>query len=108
MERFIDWNHIQFNYTVIGNPDLKPERSTGITLGAEYTNTNKYQMSLIFYHTQFENLINDFTLKPGLLSYQNIEKANFSGIELISQWQISEQWNSRFGINWINLSLIHI
>ena len=102
MERFIDWNHIQFNYTVIGNPDLKPERSTGITLGAEYTNTNKYQMSLIFYHTQFENLINDFTLKPGLLSYQNIEKANFSGIELISQWQISEQWNSRFGINWIN------
>ena len=102
MERFIDWNHIQFNYTVIGNPNLHPERSNGMTLGVEYTNSNKYQMSLMFYHTQFENLINDFTLKPGLLSYQNIEKAIFSGVELISQWRISKQWNSRFGINWIN------
>ncbi|GIT74224.1 MAG: hypothetical protein Ct9H300mP29_2180 [Candidatus Neomarinimicrobiota bacterium] len=52
----------------------------GDTLGAEYTNTNKYQMSLIFYHTQFENLINDFTLKPGLLSYQNIKKLPFPAL----------------------------
>ena len=102
MERFIDWNHIQFNYSVIGNSELEPERSDGITIGLEYTSLTKYQMSIMFYYTQFENLIEDFTIKPGLLSYQNIEEATFSGLEFMYQWKISNQWDTRWGINWIN------
>lgn len=102
MERFIDWNHIQFNYTVLGNPDLEPEKSEGVTLGIEYINPARYQMSLMFYRTKFKNLIEDFTIQPGLLSYQNIEKATFSGVELMCQLKISEQIDSRWGINWVN------
>jgi len=102
MERFIDWNHVQFNYIVQGNPDLEPEKSEGINIGIEYVNTSKYQMSLMFYQTKFENLIEDFAIKPGLLSYQNIDKAIFSGLELMCQLRISDQLDSRWGINWIN------
>jgi len=102
MERFIDWNHVQFNYSVVGNSNLEPEKSEGITIGIEYVNPSRYQMSLMFYQTKFNNLIEDFTIQPGLLSYQNIEKATFSGVELMYQLKISEQIDSRWGINWVN------
>ena len=102
MERYIDWNHLQFNYVVLGNPDLKPERSNGITLGIDYLSSSQNQFSLMFYHTQFENLIQDYAIKPGLLSYQNINEATFEGIELQQMVKISERWKTKLGFNWIN------
>ena len=89
MERFIDWNHAQFNYSVQGNSQLKPEISNGTTLGVEYTDPSRHQISLMLYHTDFSNLINDYVIQPGLLSYQNIESATFSGLELMHQWKVS-------------------
>ena len=102
MERYIDWNHLQFNYLVLGNPDLKPERSNGITLGLDYLSSSQNQLSLMFYHTQFENLIQDYAIKPGLLSYQNINEATFEGIELQQMVNISERWKTKWGFNWLN------
>jgi len=102
MERFIDWNHTQFNYTVLGNVDLRPETSNGTTFGIEYTNPVKYQASITFYHTNFDNLINDFVIEPGKLSYQNIESATFSGIEILHNQKISESLNSGLSINYID------
>ena len=102
MEKYIDWNHVQFNYTVIGNPNLQPEQSEGVTFGFEYVKPSNYQMSLMFYQTKFQNLVEDFTIKPGLLSYQNIEKATFSGLELMGKWKFSDQINTKWGINWVN------
>ena len=61
-----------------------------MSIGIEYVNTSKYQMSLMFYQTKFENLIEDFAIKPGLLSYQNIDKAIFSGLELMCQYIIAK------------------
>ena len=102
MEKYIDWNHVQFNYTVIGNPNLQPEQSEGVTFGFEYVKPSNYQMSLMFYQTKFQNLVEYFTIKPGLLSYQNIEKATFSGLELMGKWKFSDQINTKWGINWVN------
>ena len=59
-------------------------------------------MSLMFYQTKFQNLVEDFTIKPGLLSYQNIKKATFSGLELMGKWKFSDQINTKWGINWVN------
>jgi len=102
MERFIDWNHAQFNYSVQGNSQLKPEISNGTTLGVEYTDPSRHQISLMLYHTDFSNLINDYVIQPGLLSYQNIESATFSGLELMHQWKVSNYLNSRVSINWLD------
>lgn len=102
IERFIDWNHAQFNYTVIGKSDLQPEMSTGGTLGIEYVEPKKYQASLVFYHTRFDNLIEDFVLGPGLLSYRNIRKANYNGLEFKSQLQLQNKWTTKLGANWID------
>jgi len=102
MERFIDWNHAQFNYSVQGNSQLKPEISNGTTLGVEYTDPSRHQISLMLYHTDFSNLINDYVIQPGLLSYQNIESATFSGLELMHQWKVSNYFHSRVSINWLD------
>ena len=102
MESLIDWQHLQFGYTVKGNPDLKPEISRGLTLGAEYRNQNNFQLSTLLYTNTFSNLIKDYAIEPGLLSYQNIEKAYFTGVEIITKWAISNQLASSFTLNYVN------
>jgi len=102
MESLIDWQHLQFGYTVKGNPALKPEISKGFTLGAEYRNQNNFQLSTLLYANTFSNLIKDYALEPGLLSYENIEKAYFTGIEIITKWAISNQLASSFTLNYVN------
>jgi outer membrane receptor for ferrienterochelin and colicin len=101
METLIDWEHIQFGYTVKGNPSLKPEVSRGITLGAEYRNKNNFQASALIYHNSFSNLIKDYALESGVLSYRNIEKAYFTGLELITKWIITNAISSSITLNYV-------
>ena len=101
MESLIDWEHIQFGYTVKGNPDLKPEASRGLTLGAEYRNKNNFQVSALVYHNSFSNLIKDYALESGILSYRNIEKAYFTGLELITKWTITSSLSTSFTMNYV-------
>ena len=101
MESLIDWEHIQFGYTVKGNPDLKPEVSRGLTLGAEYRNKNNFQASALIYHNRFSNLIKDYALESGILSYRNIEKAYFTGLELITKWTITSSLSASFTTNYV-------
>ena len=99
MESLIDWEHVEFGYSVKGNPNLKPEVSKGITLGAEYRNNNNFQLSSLFYHNTFSNLIKDYTLESGVFSYRNIESADFTGIELIAKWIINNSLTSTVSVN---------
>ena len=101
MESLVDWDHIQFGYTVKGNPGLKPEVSRGLTLGAEYRNKNNFQASALIYHNSFSNLIKDYALESGILSYRNVEKAYFTGIELITKWTITSSLSSSFTVNYV-------
>ena len=101
MESLIDWEHVEFGYSVKGNPDLKPEVSKGITLGAEYRNNNNFQFSSLFYHNSFSNLIKDYALESGVFSYRNIESADFTGIELIAKWIINNSLTSTVSVNYL-------
>lgn len=102
MERFIDWNHVQFGYRVQGNPGLKPEISNGYTAGVEYYHPTVYQVSLMVYYTTFKNLIEDYAIEPALLSYQNIEKAVYKGLEIQGRWRASSSWAASWGLNIID------
>ena len=101
MESLIDWQHLQFGYTVQGNPNLKPEVSKGFTLGVEFRNKNNFQLSTLLYNNTFSNLIKDYAIEPGLLSYRNIEKAYFTGIEIITKWTINSSLSSSFTFNYV-------
>ena len=105
MEKYIDWNHIQFGYKVIGNENLVPETSSGFTFGAEYYHPAVYHISLMLYHTQFNNMINDYVIQggqPTILSYENIKKSNYNGIEIQGKWNITNQATSSWNINFVD------
>jgi len=101
MESLIDWQHLQFGYTVQGNSKLKPEVSKGFTFGVEYRNRKNFQLSTLIYNNTFSNLIKDYAIEPGLLSYRNIEKAYFTGIEVISKWVINNAFSSSLTFNYV-------
>ncbi len=102
MERFIDWNNIQFNYLIEGNPDLVPERSDGITIGIDYFSSGKSQAGLTYYFTRFDNLIQDYVKRPAVLSYKNIFDATFTGLEFIYEQKVSNRFDTKWIFNWAN------
>ncbi len=102
MERLIDWNHYQFNYQVIGNPDLKPEKSRGFTAGIEYAGEGDLRLSALIYQNRFFNMIDDYVIETGKLSYKNITKARFNGFELITDYIINSQLFTSMVINYVN------
>ena len=96
LERFIDWNHAQYNYTVRGNENLKPEYSEGYTLGMDFTLNNKYEVSVSGHHTKYKNLIESINVGPGLLSYINLENAINYSFELNQTLKAAENTNIDF------------
>ena len=68
----------------------------------DYFRSRKSQLSLSFYSTRFDNLIQDYVKRPGVLSYQNIFDATFTGIELVYDWTFSKRLDSKWILNWVD------
>ncbi len=102
IEQYIDWDHEQYGYTVFGNANLKPERSNGAILSLQYDDSKTYDLNISYYITYFENLIENFTVSPGKLSYENVESATFEGIEILSRITLSEKFSTNISLNWLD------
>ena len=102
IEKYIDWDHEQYGYTVLGNVNLKPESSNGAILSLQYYDSKTYDINVSYYITYFENLIESFTISPGKLSYENVESAIFEGIEIFSRMIFSEKFSTNVSLNWLN------
>ncbi len=99
MDKYMNWNHWQFGYAIIGNPDLIPERSNGYSLGLEYYNPGRYKFSATIYRNIFDNMIIDDQLEPGLFTYSNIDRVNFTGLEVQHRRNISRSWTASVAYN---------
>lgn len=85
LELFIDYNNAGVGYTVIGAPDLQPEKSHGINFGFDYARESMVWFRLNAYYNTLTNLIDYYyksTSSPVLLSYRNISSAKARGIDL--------------------------
>jgi len=102
MERYIDWYHAGIGYSVLGNIDLKPERSAGGNIGVEYYHPGEYQVSLMIYYTKFNDMIDDFIYAPNVFSYRNINEVRYTGIEFQNRWKISNQWLASWSYNFVD------
>lgn len=83
----IGFTNVQFGYTAIANPDLKPETSDGFELGLRYSGPAVYA-SLSAYDNRYRDFIESFVFTgfnaQGLMVYQsqNVADARIHGVEL--------------------------
>jgi outer membrane receptor for ferrienterochelin and colicins len=100
MDRYINWNHQQFGYEIIGNPNLKPETSNGTSVGFEYYHQGEYLVSVTLYNNLFRQMIVDYLISPGKFTYVNVDRVRYMGIEIQGRWYASRQWLASWGYNW--------
>ena len=102
IERFINWYHVQVGYTVLGNPELKPEISSGSSFEFEYYKSLNYEFGLRIYQTIFHNLIQSYSIDSGLFTYVNISKANFNGVEVRGKFNSNKNILVSWGLNFVD------
>jgi len=97
----IGFTNVQFGYTAIANPDLKPETSDGVELGVRYAGKVAYA-SLSGYYNRYDDFIESMRFigynDAGLMVYQsqNIAEAQIHGVELKAGLDIgalSDAWS---------------
>jgi len=88
---------------VVGNPDLKPETSTGANAGIEYFWNSKMLVNVTFFTNKFKDLIIDYDVAPKLLSYRNIEEATFQGVELQNRYYILDNLTATLAYNYTSI-----
>lgn len=94
-ERFYFFDHSNLGYILIGNPDLEPEKSLSIQLGAEWLIRKNLIADVNFYYNAIDDLIST-DLDPAesarrnlqVFRYLNIGRARTQGVELGVNWQI--------------------
>lgn len=67
---------------VVGNPDLKPEKSIGGNLGVEYFWNSFLLVNATLFQNKFEDMIVDYQPEDFTYSYLNVEHATIRGLEL--------------------------
>lgn len=98
-------------YTVIANPDLKPEKSRGAELGVR-GRTAQFDYSLVAYATRFTDLILSRAPLPcpgdprcvagttGTFQSQNVNRARISGVEARALVNVTASLRARFAAAW--------
>ncbi|MFA5353751.1 MAG: TonB-dependent receptor [Thermodesulfovibrionales bacterium] len=81
-------DHTTWSTRYIGNPDLKPEKSTTCDAGVEYGDP-LLKAGLTFFHTEFEDKILGY-YDSGLaaMTWKNVDGATLQGVELNASYDI--------------------
>jgi len=99
-ELYFDWRHSAsaiINVHIIGNPDLKPEKSLNFDIGIE-GERGKTSGKLTYFHNKVDDLIDSKMVRtrlPGFpprflftSTYQNIDKATIQGLEFEAKQEL--------------------
>ncbi len=92
-ERFYLFDHSALGYRVIGNPDLRPESSTSVQLGANAQIGPRLSLDLNLFHNRVRDLIQTDLARAVVIdgvaqyTYRNVARARTQGVEAGMQWQ---------------------
>ncbi len=103
-DMYIDYYNTFIGYSVVGNPDLKPEKSIGSSFGIEYFWNYTVLTNITVYHNSFEDMILDYSMAPGVLSYKNVESAVFNNAELQSKFYLLKNLTATLSYNYTDAS----
>ena len=87
----------------IGNPNLKPEKSTSTELAAYFDSLNGFNANVTLFHNKFKDKISNgdpissplcSTNSKGECSQKiNVDDAVTKGVELAAQWYFTDDWS---------------
>ncbi|TNH09712.1 TonB-dependent hemoglobin/transferrin/lactoferrin family receptor [Testudinibacter sp. TR-2022] len=88
------------SYSIVGNPQLKPETADNFELGFKGQNARLDYRVSAYYH-RYKNFIDYQTMISNrnllVIQYQNIAKAKVYGIEAEAKWRFTEQLSATTG-----------
>jgi vitamin B12 transporter len=89
-----------------GNPDLKPEESTGWEAGIDQRLlSDQLKLSLTWFHEELEDEINGFVFDPasgGSTAENENGTSERDGVEFNGSWQLMNQLSLGFAYTWID------
>ena len=102
----LGFTNLQFGYTAIPNPDLKPETSDGLELGVRYAGANAYaEMSA--YYNRYDDFIESLRVVSAppqtplrVFQSQNVSEATIRGMELRGGIALGAGWSLRGSAAW--------
>ncbi|AGA32303.1 TonB-dependent receptor [Thioalkalivibrio nitratireducens DSM 14787] len=109
-ERYFEFDQSSLGYRVAGNPDLQPESSVSVQIGAEWLplNSRAPRWDVNLFHNDIRDLITtefntDLTEQEGLqvFDYRNLARARTWGVETGLAWQISRDLRWDLGYTWL-------
>lgn len=84
----------------IGNPNLKPEKSTSTELAAYFDSLNGFNANVTLFHNKFKDKISrsessiNCPYNGGFCSQNiNVDDAVTKGVELAAQWYFTDDWS---------------
>lgn len=92
-ERYYRFDHSSLGYIVLGNPELQPETSSSLQLGATLRLGQRGEMDLNLFHNDIRDLIQidedntDVVNGIAYYRYQNLDRARTQGVETLLQWR---------------------
>lgn len=90
-----------YGYTVIGNPDLDPEKSTNYEIGIE-GELGKSFGKLTYFVNDIKDLINTVNTGGYTYTYENVEEAEINGIELEIGRQIAAKLVAKMSYTYLD------
>jgi vitamin B12 transporter len=90
----------------IGNPDLKPEESTGWEVGIDQRLLgDRLSLSLTYFHEELDDEINGFVFDPasgGFTAENENGSSDRDGVEFNGAWLLMEDLSLNFAYTWID------
>lgn len=99
-ELYTAWDH-QGMFKLIGNPNLKPEKSHNLSASVEYTK-GVFNASVNSYYNHIYNKISTvWNAKQDTSFYNNIDKATVSGIDFNLRVRLFNHWTLKGGYAYV-------
>lgn len=99
-ELYINYTNASVGYTVLGEPNLKPEKSDGFNISFEYYHDDIFLIKNFNYYNKLTNLIDYYYKNSNTLSYYNINKATIAGSEFLIDYKINKDLKFNFAYNY--------
>ena len=87
-------------YSPYGNPELQPETSQSLEVGARYKINSRQNFRAAAYHTSITNLIQSVQIDPVTWVSKNIGEARIDGLELEYDYRINI-WSITTNLTWM-------